>query len=153
MANPDSVGQFNLDSFGNGRIGVATVVSMAALGNGVATIPLVSGGLTNSGAALGSGAVIPRRITVNNPTGSVSSAYVTITTSNDGNASNAIVANVALSNITAAGRYQDLTIATPYSTTTSITGNLTQALYVNVTTVSGNSNTVNFQVYGDVVQF
>ena len=97
--------------------------------------------------------MIPRRITVNNPTGSVSSAYVTITTSNDGNASNAIVANVALSNITAAGRYQDLTIATPYSTTTSITGNLTQALYVNVTTVSGNSNTVNFQVYGDVVQF
>ena len=153
MANPDSVSQLYLDSFGSGRIGQATVVSMAALGNGVATIPLVNGGLTNSGAALGSGAVIPRRITVNNPTGSVSSAYVTITTSNDGNASNAIVANVALSNITAAGRYQDLTVATPYSTTTSITGNLTQALYVNVTTVSGNSNTVNFQVYGDVVQF
>ena len=153
MANPDSVGQFYLDSFGNGRIGVATVVSMAALGNGVATIPLVGGGLTNSGAALGSGAVIPRRITVNNPTGSVSSAYVTITTSNDGNASNAIVANVALSNITTVGRYQDLTIVAPYSTTTAITGYLTQALYVNVTTVSGNSNTVNFQVYGDVIQF
>ena len=153
MANPDSVSQYYLDSFGYGRIGQATVVSMAALGNAVATIPLLNGGLTNSGTAVGSGAVILRRITVNNPTGSVSSAYVTITTSNDGNASNAIVANVALSNITAAGRYQDLTIATPYSTTTSVTGNLTQSLYVNVTTVSGNSNTVNIQVYADVVQF
>jgi len=153
MSNPDSVSQYYLDSFGYGRIGSAQVVSMATLGNAVATIPLLSGGLTNSGSAVGSGGVIPRRITVNNPSGSVSSAYVTITTSNDGNASNAVVANVALSNITAAGKYQDLTIATPYSTTTAITGNLTQALYVNVTTVSGNSNTVNFQVYGDVVQF
>jgi hypothetical protein len=153
MANPDSVAQYYLDSFGNGRIGQAATVSMATLGNAVATIPLLSGGLTNSGAVAGSGSVIPRRITVNNPSGSVSSAYVTITTSNDGNASNAIVANVALSNITAAGRYQDLTIATPYSTTTSLSGSVTQALYINVTTVSGNSNTVSFQVYGDVVTF
>ena len=47
MANPDSVSQLYLDSFGNGRIGQATVVSMAALGNAVGTIPLVNGGLTS----------------------------------------------------------------------------------------------------------
>jgi len=153
MANPDSVGQFNLDSFGYGRIGQAVSVSMATLGNAVGTMPFVSGGLTNSGNVTGSGQVIVRRITANNPTGSVSSAYVTITTSNDGNASNAVVANVALANLTAVGRYQDLTIATPYSTTTTIDGSKTSALYVNVTTVSGNSNTCSFSVYGDVVQF
>ena len=153
MANPDSVSQLYLDSFGNGRIGSAQVVSLATVANAVATIPFVNGGLTNSGAVTGSGAVILRRITVNNPTGAVSSAYVTITTSNDGNASNAVVANVALSNMTATGRYQDLTIAQPYLSNTVVSGSVTSALYVNVTTASGNANTVNFQVYGDVVQF
>jgi len=153
MANPDSVSQYYLDSFGNGRIGSAQVVSLATVGNVTATIPLLNGGLTNSGNVTGSGAVIVRRVTVNNPTGSVSSAYVTITTSNDGNASNAVVANVALANMTATGRYQDLTIAQPYLSNTVVSGSVTQALYVNVTTASGNANTVNFQVYGDVVSF
>ena len=141
MANPDSVSQLYLDSFGNGRIGSAQVVSLATVANAVATMPFVNGGLTNSGAVTGSGAVILRRITVNNPTG------------NDGNASNAVVANVALSNMTATGRYQDLTIAQPYLSNTVVSGSVTSALYVNVTTASGNANTVNFQVYGDVVQF
>jgi hypothetical protein len=153
MANPDSVAQYYLDSFGNGRIGSAQAQSLATVGNATTTIPLLSGGLTNTGSTTGSGGVIVRRITANNPTGSVSSAYVTITTSNDGNASNAVVANVALSNLTASGKYQDLTIASPYSTSSAITGNQTQALYVNVTTASGNSNLVSFQVYGDVVTF
>jgi len=153
MANPDSVSQYYLDSFGNGRIGNALAQSLATVGNAVVTIPLLSGGLTNSGNVTGSGAVIVRRITLNNPTGSVASAYVTITTSNDGNASNAVVANVALSTLSGTGKFQDLTIASPYLASTAITGNQTQALYVNVTTASGNSNTVSFQVYGDVVQF
>jgi len=153
MANPDSVSQYYLDSFGSGRIGNALAQSLATVGNAVVTIPLLNGGLTNSGNVTGSGAVILRRITLNNPTGSVASAYVTITTSNDGNASNAVVANVALSTLSGAGKFQDLTIASPYLASTAITGNQTQALYVNVTTASGNSNTVSFQVYGDVVQF
>ena len=153
MANPDSVSQYYLDSFGNGRIGSATSVSLATVANAVVTIPILNGGLTNSGNVTGSGSVIVRRITVNNPTGNVSAAYVSITTSNDGNASNAVVANVALSNLTAAGLYQDLTVATPYSTKNAITGNLTQALYVNVNVASGNSNTASLQVYGDVVTF
>ena len=153
MANPDSVAQYYLDSFGNGRIGSAQSVSLANVGNVTATIPILVGGLTNTGNVTGSGSVIVRRITANNPTGNVSGAYVTITTSNDGNASNAVVANVALSNLTSSGKYQDLTIASPYSTSSAITGNQTQALFVNVTTASGNSNAVSFQVYGDVVTF
>ena len=153
MASPDAVAQLYLDSFGIGRLGSSISVSLATVANAVVTIPFLSGGLTNSGNVTGSGSVIIRRITANNPTGSVSSAAVSITTSNDGNASNAVVANVALSNLTAAGFYQDLTVATPYSTKNAITGNTTQALYVNVNVASGNSNTVSIQVYGDVVTF
>jgi len=46
-----------------------------------------------------------------------------------------------------------LTIAQPYLSNTTVSGSVTQALYVNVHTGSSNSNTVNFQVYGDVVSF
>jgi hypothetical protein len=155
MANPDSVGQFTLDSFGNGRIGYGPLANVSAAANAVVTIPFLSGGLTNSGAVSGSGSVILRRITANSPTGNVSTAYVTITTSADGNTStnNVVVANVALANLTAVGRFQDLTIAQPYLSNTSVAGSTTQALYVNVTVGSGGSNTVNFAVYGDVVSF
>ena len=90
MANSDSVSQFYLDSFGNGRIGVVQATTLNTAGNAVVTIPLLSGGLTNAGAAAGSGSVIVRRVTVNNPSGSVASANISITTSNDGNASNCI---------------------------------------------------------------
>jgi len=153
MANPDAVAQLYLDSFGNGRIGSAQAVSLSTVANATVAIPLLVGGLTNSGNVVGSGAVILRRITVNNPSGSLSSANVSITTSNDGNTSNAVVAVTNLANLTAAGRYQDLTIASPYSTTTAITGNVTSALYVNVSAASGNTNVASFNVYGDVVQF
>ena len=153
MANSDSVSQFYLDSFGNGRIGVVQATTLNTAGNAVVTIPLLSGGLTNAGAAAGSGSVIVRRVTVNNPSGSVASANISITTSNDGNASNAIVSTTNLGNLTAAGKYQDLTVASPYSTTTAITGYTTQALYVNVSAASGNNNTVTICVYGDVVSF
>ena len=109
MANPDAVAQLYLDSFGNSRLGVATAVSLATTANAVATIPLVVGGLTNSGNVTSSGSVIVRRVTISNPSASSNNAYVTITTSSDANASNAIVSSVVLANITAAGRYQDLT--------------------------------------------
>ena len=153
MANPDSVGQFNLDSFGNGRIGYAPQANLATTGSGVITIPLLSGGLTVGASANSSGSVILRRITVNNPQGSVSSANVSITTSSDGNISNAVVANVVLSNLTSSGKYQDLTIAGAYGANTVVSGATTQALYVNINTASGNSNLVNIVIYGDVVSF
>jgi hypothetical protein len=153
MANPDSVSQYYLDSFGNGRIGVVQATQLNTAANATIAIPLLGGGLTNAGATAGSGSVIVRRITVQNPSGSVSSANVSITTSNDGNISNAVVANVVLSNLTAAGKWQDLTIAGAYGANTAVTGFQTQALYVNINTASGNANTVDIRVYGDVVSF
>ena len=153
MANPDSVSQYYLDSFGNGRIGSIQATQFNTAGNAVITIPLLSGGMTKGAAVSSSGAVIIRRITINNPSGSLASANVSITTSNDGNASNAVVANVVLGNLTATGLYQDLNVASPYSTTTAVSGYNTNALYVNINTASGNANTASIQVYGDVVSF
>jgi len=152
MASYDSVSQYYLDSFGNGRIGVVQATQLNTAGNAVITIPLLSGGLTKGAAANSSGSVIVRRITLNNPSGSLSTANVSITTSNDGNISNAVVANTTLT-ITGTGLYQDLTIASPYSANTVVSGFNTNALYVNVNTASGNSNTVTIAVYGDVVSF
>jgi len=152
MANPDSVAQLYLDSFGNAKVASAKAVSLATAGNAIANLSICTGGLTNGGATSNSGAVIIRRISATILNGSVSSAYVTITTSNDGNASNAVVANVALSSLSASGTFQDFAIASPY-TTTVLSGATSSTLFVNVTTPSGNSNVVSFNVYGDVVQF
>jgi hypothetical protein len=153
MANPDSVSQFYLDSFGNSRIGFASAVSLSATGNAVATIPFLSGGLTKNSAVANSGGVILRRITLNNPSATVSNANVSILTSNDGNTSNAVVLNALLSNLTAAGTFTDLTIAAPYLANTVVSGLNTNALFVKVNTASGNNNTVNISVFGDVVTF
>ena len=151
MANPESVAQFYLDSFGNGRIGYVQSTALNTTGNAVITIPLLSGGLTNAGALAGSGSVIPRRITVMGSNGNIALANVSITTSNDGNLSNVVVGNTVLTAVSTAGKYQDLTIT--YTANTAITGFTTQALYVNVVTASGNTNTASIAVYGDVVTF
>ena len=157
MANPDSVSQFYLDSFGNGRIAVSQQTTFNTTGNATVTgikLPLLNGGLTNANATVGSGGVIVRRITVNNPIGNISNVIISVTTSSDGNISNAVVANSTLTNLTGAGTYQDLTIASPYNSSSAITGFTTQALYVNVNTGSGNvANTATIAVYGDVVSF
>lgn len=153
MANSNRVGALYLDSFGYGVLGKLTAQSLATTGTAQIKIPLLSGGLTNSGATANSGGVIVRQITVQNPTGSVASADIGITISSAGNmgASNVVVANVTLSSVSTAGKYQDLTIA--YPANTEITGNQTQALYVNINTASGNANTVDIVVYGQVVAF
>ena len=151
MANPESVAQFYLDSFGNGRIGYVQSTALNTTGNAVITIPLLVGGLTNAGALAGSGSVIPRRITVMGSNGNIALANVSITTSNDGNLSNVVVGNTVLTAVSTAGKYQDLTIT--YTANTAITGFTTQALYVNVVTASGNTNTASIAVYGDVVTF
>jgi len=151
MANPESVAQFYLDSFGNGRIGYVQSTALNTTGNAVITIPLLVGGLTNAGALAGSGSVIPRRVTVMGSNGNIALANVSITTSNDGNLSNVVVGNTVLTAVSTAGKYQDLTIT--YTANTAITGFTTQALYVNVVTASGNTNTASIAVYGDVVTF
>ena len=150
MSNTDSVAQLTLDSFGSGKIADIKATQLNTAGNAIISMPILSGGLTNGGAVANSGGVIIRRITVQNPTGTVASAYVSISATNDGG--NVIVANVALSTVSSTGKYQDLTIASPY-TANVVSGSVTQALYVNVNVVSGNANTVEIAVYGDVVSF
>ena len=152
MANTDSVSQLYASSFGSFAVGSAVSVSVGATGNAVVAIPILSGGLTVGSTAANSGGVIIRRVTVQNPNSNVATANIAVLTSSDGNASNAVVSNVVLGNLTAVGTYQDLTVASPYSTTTVLTGNITQALYVKVNTaVSG--GTLDIRVYGDVVTF
>lgn len=150
MASPDSVGQFRLDSFGNGRIATVTATAINTSGNAVIAIPFLSGGLTKGAATANSGSVIVRRISVVNPSGSVASANISITTSNDGNISNAVVGNTVLSSVSGVNTFQDLTIS---GGNVVVSGYNTQTLYVNVNTVAGNANTVDIRVYGDVVSF
>ena len=150
MSNADSVSQFFLDSFSYGRLGVVRAASLNTGGNAVITIPILSGGLTNGGAVANSGGVIIRRVTIQNATGNVSAANVSISATN--NNANIVVANVVLTAVTATGTYQDLNVASPY-TANVVSGSVTQALYVNINTPSGNANTVDICVYGDVVTF
>ena len=148
MANPDSVAQNTAANFGNYAIASATAVSLGTTGNAVVALPILGGGLTVGGNAATSGSVIVRRVTVQNPSGNVATGNVSILTSNDGNASNAIVAAAALSSLTGTGTFQDMTIA---GGNVVVAGTTTQALYVKVgTAVTG---TVDIRVYGDTVNF
>ena len=152
MANPDAVAQNTAVNFGNYAIASASAVSLATTGNAIVALPILLGGLTQGNAVVNSGGVIVRRVTVQNPGGNVAAANVTILTSNDGNTSNAVVAATVLANLTTTGTYQDLTVATPYSTTTSLSGLTVQALFVKINTASANG-TVDIRVYGDTVNF
>lgn len=153
MANPNKVGNLYLDGFGYGLIGKLTAQSLATTGTAQIKIPLVSGGLTNGGATGNSGGVIIRQVTVQNPSGNVALAAIGISSLSTGNmgAANVVVANVTLTAVSAAGKYQDLTIAYPANTV--VSGASTQALFVNVNTASGNTNTVDICVFGQVVSF
>ena len=150
MAQSDSVAQNTAINFGNYGIVNPTVVSLAATGNAVVALPILVGGLTGT-----TGSVIIRRITVSNPSNTaggavpnLATANVSILTSNDGNASNAIASAQTIGNVTGALTYQDLTLA---AGTTTKSYN-TNALFVLVTTAVANS-AVQITVYGDVVQF
>ena len=146
MANADSVGQNTQDSFSNYRLGRIQATQLNTAGNAVITIPLLVGGLTNSGNTTTSGAVIVRRVTIQNPSGSIASANISIGTTNNG--ANLVTANTVLSSVSAGGTFQDIT-----PTATLVSGNVTSCLYVNVNTASGNANTADIVVWGDVVNF
>jgi len=148
MANADSVGQNTQDSFSNYRLGVVRGQSLNTAGNAVITIPLLVGGLTNGGGITNSGGVIVRRVTFQNPSGSIASANVSVGSTNNG--ANLVTANTVLSSVSATGTYQDVAST---ATTTVVSGSVTQCLYVNVNTASGNANTVDIVVWGDVVSF
>ena len=150
MANPDAVGQNTQDSFSNYRLGVIRGTSLNTAGNAVITIPILGGGLTNSGNTATSGEVIVRRVTIQNPSGSVASANISVGLTSDG--ANLVTANTVISSVSAAGKFQDIAVAATYQST-AITGNVTQCFYVNINTASGNANTVDIIVWGDVVSF
>jgi hypothetical protein len=150
MANADSVGQLYLDSFSNGRIGVIRSTTLNTVGNAVITIPILSGGLTNGGGVANSGGVIVRRVTIQNNTGNVSNANVSISATSDG--ANLITANTVLSVMSDVGRYVDINAAAPY-TSNIVSGSVTQCLYVNINAIANNGNTVDICVYGDVEAF
>jgi len=151
MASADAVGSNLPDSFGTYAIARVSGASLATAGNAVVAIPFFQGGLTNGNALAGSGQVIIRRVTVQNANASASLANVNITTTNDGNTSNAVVATVSLANLTAVNRFQDLVVASPYALTTTVNGANTSALYLNVTNAA--SAIVDIRIYGDSVSF
>jgi hypothetical protein len=150
MANADSVSQFNLDSFSNGRLGVIRGTTLNTAGNAIITIPILSGGLTNGGGVANSGGIIVRRVTIQNGSGNVSNANVSISTTADG--ANLVTANTVLTAMSTVGRYTDINAAAPY-TSNVVSGSVTQCLYVNINAIANNANTVDICVYGDVVSF
>jgi hypothetical protein len=150
MANADSVGQFNLDSFSNGRVAVVKATTLNTAGNAVVTIPILSGGLTNGGGVANSGGIIVRRVTFQNSSGNVSNANVSISTTSDG--ANLVTANTVLTALSTVGRYVDINAAAPF-TSNVVSGSVTQCLYVNINAIANNGNTVDICVYGDVVSF
>lgn len=147
MANSDSLSQQTADVVSNYRIGIARGVTLNTVQAGLVTIPILGGGLTNGGAAGNSGGIIVRRITVQNPTGSLASTVITVGTSS-GDTSIVSLANGNLSAVTSNATFKDMT-----TTATYVAGSTTQCIYVNVTTASGNSNTADIVVWGDVVKF
>jgi hypothetical protein len=150
MANADSVGSLYLDSFSNGRLGVIRGTTLNTAGNAVLTIPILSGGLTNGGGVANSGGIIVRRVTIQNNSGNVSNANVSISVTSDG--ANLITANTVLSAMSSVGRYVDINAAAPY-TSNIVSGSVTQCLYVNINAIANNGNTVDICVYGDVEAF
>ena len=133
--NANHVGSLFPNGFGNFALGRTVTVSVGSVANAVVQIPIV-----------GASSYIVRRITVANANKSIATANVTVTTSNDGNTSNAVASLTTLSNVTSTSKYQDLTLAAGAATTVYSSG----SLYVNVpAAVSG--GTCDIVVYGDVV--
>lgn len=146
MSNADSVAQNTPDSFSNYKLASIRATSLNTQSNAAITLPILAGGLTNGGAVSNSGGVIVRRVTIQNPSGSVASANISIGTTGDG--ANLITSNTVISSVSGVGTFQDIT-----PTATFVSGNTTSCLYVNINTRSGNTNTVDIAIYGDVVNF
>lgn len=145
MANTDSVGQNTQDFFGNYRAAKTSVpLSLAATGNAVVALPIISGGLG------GTGQLILRRITVsklsNSAGGSAPSAAlanISIGTTNDG--ANLVANAQTLTSVTSATAFQDLTL----SATANASAVTADVLFVNIGTSVANAQ-VFITVYGDL---
>ena len=133
--NANHIGSLYPDGFGSFRIGTAVKVSLNATGNAVAQIPIVGGT-----------EYIVRRIVVTNASGNIAAANVTILTSNDGNATNAVSNAVTLTSVTGTDKWQDVALSTTAASTAYTAG----SLYVKVGTNVA-SATCDVSVYGDVI--
>lgn len=133
--NANHVGALYPDRFGSFGVGKQATVNIGATSNTAATI-FMGGGSS----------YIVRRIVVANANKNIALGNVSILTSNDGNASNAIASATLLSNITSTSTFQDLTLAAGAATTVYSAG----ALYVKVNTAV-TDGTCDITVFGDVV--
>lgn len=150
MSNVNHVAARDASSFSNYRLGILRATALNTTGNGTVTgltIPILSGGLTAGGATGNSGGVIVRRVTVQNPSGSLASANISVGIYPNG--ANLITSNTVISGVSGVGTFADLT----QTAGVFVSGNLTQCLYVNVNTASGNANVADIVVWGDVVNF
>jgi hypothetical protein len=131
--NANNVGSRYPDSFGNFVIANSQPVPLNAVTNAAAVMSVVG---TN---------YIVRRVTIANANASASTANVSILTSSDGNAANAVFATTKLSNITSTVTFQDI------APTANAVSNVysSGALWVKVSTA--NDATCEVIVYGDIV--
>lgn len=131
--NANNVGARYPDSFGNFVIATAVPVPLNAVSNTAAVMSVVGT------------SYIVRRVTISNANASAATANVSILTSSDGNAANAVFANTKLANITSTTTFQDI------SPTANAVSNVysSGALWVKVSTA--NDATCEVTVYGDIV--
>ena len=131
--NANHVGARYPDSFGSFVIATAPIVPLNAVSNAAVVMSVVGTGY------------IVRRVTISNANASAATANVSIITSSDGNAANAVFATTKLSNITSTTTFQDI------APTANAVSNVysSGALWVKVTTA--NDATCEVTVYGDIV--
>jgi len=131
--NANNVGARYPDSFGNFAIATATVVPLNAVSNAAAVMSVVGT------------SYIVRRVTISNANATAATANVSIITSSDGNAANAVFATTKLSNVTSTTTFQDIAPTANAVSNVYTSG----ALWVKVTTAV--DATCEVTVYGDIV--
>ena len=149
MASDNHVSSRTPKAFGYYKLASASGVSLATNGNAIVAMPILGGGLSDSGATITSGAAIIRRITVSSfASGNLAAANVSIGTSNDG--ANLYANAQTLTNITANSTYADL-ILSATANVTPMSGHVSSTLYVNLVTGAVANSYVDIAVYGDVL--
>ena len=131
--NANNVGARYPDSFGNFAIATAVVVPLNSVSNAAAVMSVVGT------------SYIVRRVTISNANATAATANVSIITSSDGNAANAVFATTKLSNITSTTTFQDIAPTANAVSNVYTSG----ALWVKVTTAV--DATCEVTVYGDIV--
>ena len=148
MSNANRVGSYTQEYFDGFAIAAATGVSLSATGNAVANCSILGGGLTGSGNTATSGQAIVRRITVQNPSASLSTTTISVGYSNDG--ANLWANNQSLSLITGTNKYQDLVLSTT-AISTCLNGNISSTLFININSNAVANATCDIVVYGAIV--